>query len=74
ISARIERRLAAGDADRIEQVGALIAAAGARRRVIDALAAERKALATLEDAVQRPLDEVPAAAEERPGLARSDTR
>ena len=74
ISARVERRFAAGAADRIEQVGALIAAASARRRVIDARAADRKALATLEDAVQRPLDEVPAAAEERPGLARSDTR
>lgn len=67
ISARVERRVEAGDADRLEQIGALIAGAVAQRRVIEAVASQRQALATLEDAVQRPLDEVPAA--DRPGLA-----
>ena len=69
IAARVERRLAAGEADRLEQVGALISDAAARRRVIDAQAASWKAFGTLEDAVQRPLNEIPASTDDSPDLA-----
>lgn len=61
IAARVERRLVSGDADRLEQVGALIAAAVAQRRVAEAQAAQWAALGSLEDAVQRPLDAIVAA-------------
>ena len=57
----MERRLASGDADRLEQVGALIAAAVAQRRVAEAQSAQWAALGSLEDAVQRPLDAIAAA-------------
>lgn len=69
ISARVERRLAAGDADRLEQVAALIASSAAQRRVIEAQASDWHALGALEDAVQRPLNEVAAATDEPPALA-----
>jgi outer membrane protein TolC len=62
IAARVERRLASGDADRLDQVGALIAAAVAQRHVAEAQAAQWQALASLEDAVQRPLDAIAAGA------------
>ena len=73
ISARVDRRFAAGDADRLEHVGARIARATAQRRLIDAQATERQAFGTLEDAVQRPLDDMPAAIDKRPGLAGNTT-
>ena len=69
IAARVARRLAGGDADRLEQVGALIASATAQRHVMEAQAAEWLALGKLEDAVQRPLDAIPAATDTRSGLA-----
>jgi outer membrane protein TolC len=61
IAARVERRLASGEADRLEQVGVLIAGAIAQRRVVEAQAAQWQALGSLEDAVQRPLDAIDAA-------------
>ncbi len=67
IAARVERRLASGEADRLEQIGALIAAATAQRRVVEAQAAQWLALGSLEDAVQRPLDAIADAADAADG-------
>lgn len=67
IAARVERRLASGDADRLEQVGALIAGVIAQRRVVEAQAAQWQALGSLEDAVQRPLDAIATAADAAAG-------
>lgn len=70
LAQRVERRFAAGDADRLEQLGAQIARDTARRRVIEAQGADWQALGALEDAVQRPLDDIPAAIiDSTPGLA-----
>jgi outer membrane protein TolC len=73
IAARVERRLASGDADRLEQIGALIAGATAQRRVVEAQAAQWQALGSLEDAVQRPLDAIADAADGSPAPASAIT-
>lgn len=54
--ARAERRLAAGDADRIELLTARLAEADARQQLIEARSARWVAEGGLEDVVQQPLD------------------
>ncbi|WP_428422040.1 TolC family protein [Methylibium sp.] len=53
---RAQRRLQAGDADRVELLTARLAEAESQRQAVEAQAASWAALGSLEDAVQRPLD------------------
>lgn len=58
LTERIERRFTAGEADRLELVAARIARSLAQRRLVEAEAVRTRALAAVEDAVQRPLETI----------------
>lgn len=76
LAARVERRFAAGDADRLERVTTRLALSAAARREADARAAVERARGALEDAVQRPLSATPTAERPEPEVAANamDTR
>ncbi|HMV53763.1 MAG TPA: TolC family protein [Rhodocyclaceae bacterium] len=69
LAARVERRFASGDADRLERVTAQLALNAAARREADARAAVERSRGTLEDAVQRPLGTIPAPERPEPAIA-----
>lgn len=69
LAQRSEHRLEHGDADRLERVQSRIAQSLAQRRVVETRLAYQAALVRLEDAVQRPLGQVPALAPSAFGLA-----
>jgi outer membrane protein TolC len=69
LAARVERRFAAGDADRLERVTAQLALNAAVRREAEARAAVERSRGNLEDAVQRPLGTIPAPERPDPAIA-----
>lgn len=73
LAERSEHRFERGDADRLERVQSRIARRLAQRRVVETRSAYDLALVQLEDAVQRPLDQIPALAPSAFGLAQDGT-
>ena len=61
---QIERRFALGSADRLDTVTGQLEVVAARRARLGALLAAQRAAGALEDALQRPLEELPALSQE----------